>query len=137
MGRYKICKLALRLDQASRLYEFGFCIRGLRGKTVHDELRREQFFCDSSKLFDVELPITAIIIREPDPGLCGQPGIARIQPKDNEGYIREFRWRPAVGEIPARMTGFIRSEEFIRKPEKKEKKEKKNEDDAGANALHA
>lgn len=135
MERYKIQRLALRPDQASRLYEYGFKIRGLRGKTVYDDLHYEDPNYNSSPLFDVELPKTAIVVREPEPGLGGQPGIARVQPKDSEGYLREFRWRPAVREVPAKMTGFVRLDEFVRKPDKK--KEDKDEDDAGASSLHA
>ena len=130
MERYKICRLALRPDQASRLYEYGFKIRSLHGKTVQYDLEY-----NAAPMFDVELPKTAVVVREPSVDLGGQPGIAHIQPKDSEGYIKEFRWRPAVDEVPARMTGFVRLDEFVRKPDKK--KEKRDEDDAGADALHA
>lgn len=130
MERYTIQRLALRPDQASRLFEFGFKIKSLYGRTVQYDLEY-----NSTPMFDVGLPRSAVIVREPAIDLGGPSGVARIQPTDTEGYIREFRWRPAVGDVPARMTGFVRTEEYVRKLEKK--REKRDEDDAGTDSLHA
>jgi len=133
MEKYKIYQLALRPDQASRLYEFGFKIRSLRGRRVRDDL---DYHYNDCPLFDIELPKSAVVVREPVLDLGGRPGIARIQPKDGEGYIREFKWRPSVRGVPARMTGFVRLEEFLRRAGKK-KKEGKDEDDTGADPVYA
>jgi len=133
MERYKICRLALRADQASRLFEFGFKIRGSRNVTL--DIRRHY---NTSDLFDIEFPKTAVVVGEPAPDLGGEPGVVRVLPKEGEGYVREFKWRPAIDEVPARMVGFVRLDEYVRKIEKKPKKKgARDEDDAGIEALQS
>jgi hypothetical protein len=115
MERFKIELMTLRPDQASRLYEYGF--------KLHEIKNPMQWIYNTMSVYDVLLPKTAEVTRMPEASRGGLSGIARIQPRDKEGYVREFHWRPAVDEVPARMTGFPRLDEYVRKPDKKEEHE--------------
>jgi len=118
-GRYTIPKVALRLDQLSRLMEYGLKLQGT--ENPNKEL-------DAAALFNIEFPKRTEIKQEPEYALNGKPGIARVYPR-GEGYVREFRWRPAVNGVPGRMTGFFLREAHFRKQVDKKKKKKQDPDE--------
>ena len=128
MEGLKIENMTLRPDQVSRLSEFGFKFRELKNPM--------QWIYNTMSTYDVLMPKTAEILQMPDPNRGGCSGIARIQPRDSEGYVWKFQWRPAIDDVPARMTGLFRLNECVHKPGKK-KGEREDEDDTGSDALHA